>query len=338
MPSSGAPAPRIAALRPLLATEGGRFWLEGGPFAVEGASLPSVTVGQQPARVVFASRTAVAALVPADLGGGPTPVHIAEVPGETAFLQIGQRIATGLHQVDSPAIDDDGHVYLTYSGRRGQQAPVSVYRVAPGGAREIFARGLTNPTSLALDPEGRLYVTSRFDGTVTRFDRDGRSETLATDLGVACGIVVTPDGTLIVGDRGGTLFRVRPDGGTSTLATLPASMAAFHLALAPSGDLFVTAPTLSPRDAVYRIDPAGTVSVVTRAFGRPQGLAFDPQGRLHVVEALAGASGLYRLDTDGTVHLVVAGAGLVGAAFDRRGTLVVASADAAYLFPAGAQS
>ena len=40
-------------------------------------------------------------------------------------------LATGLHQVDNPAFDRDGNLYVTFSGSRGQEAPVSIYVVAP---------------------------------------------------------------------------------------------------------------------------------------------------------------------------------------------------------------
>jgi sugar lactone lactonase YvrE len=175
-------------------------------------------------------------------------------------------------------------------------------------------------------------VSSRFDGTVSRVDPDGRIETVASDLGVACGIAFASDGTLFVGDRTGTIFRVDGDGQTTTFASLPPSIAAFHLAVSPDGLLCATAPTMATRDAVYRIDPTGRVEEVSREFGRPQGLAFDPAGRLFVVEALAGGSGVYRVETGSTPELVLAGVDLIGLAFDPRGGFVVATASTAYRF------
>lgn len=328
-------SPRITALRPRLAVPGGRITVEGGPFGVAHEAIPTVRLGAVAARVQWAARTRIGLIVP-PLDGGDVPIRVEEVPGETAYLHVGTLIATGVHQVDSPAVDGEGAVYLTYSGRRGQQAPVSVYRVAPGGPREVFATGLTNPTSLACGPDGALYVSSRFDGTVFRVDAAGRAETIATELGVACGLAFGPDGTLYVGDRTGTIFRIPPGGEPEPFATLPPSIAAFHLAAAPGGGLYVTGPTLSARDAVYRVSESGAVSVLARTFGRPQGLAVDRAGRLHVVDALAGSSAVYRLDDDGQAEMVVAGADLIGLAFDRSGGAVVATSDSAYRFPPSA--
>src|SRR5262249_39837926 len=157
------------------------------------------------------------------------------------------------------------------------------------------------------------------------------AKAFATELGVACGLAFAPDGTLYVGDRSGTVFRVGRTGRTETFATLPPSVAAFHLALAADGSLYLTGPTLATYDVVYRISPSGAVSTLPQTFGRPQGITFDRSGSLLVVEALAGASGLYRLTESGT-ELVVAGPAPVGVAVDPRGSLVVCSNDSAYRF------
>jgi sugar lactone lactonase YvrE len=186
---------------------------------------------------------------------------------------------------------------------------------------------------MAMGPSGQLYVSSRFEGSVFRVAPDGTAELFATDLGVACGLAFGLDGMLYVGDRLGTIFRVDPDGRAAAWAELPASVAAFHLAMSPHGVLFATAPTLSACDALYEIAPDGTVSTRYARFGRPQGLAFDATGALFVVEALAGGSGLYRVPVQGDPELVLSGPGLVGVAFDLFGATVVASNDTAYRLP-----
>ena len=63
--------------------------------------------------------------LPADVEGGRTPVRIDSVPGETVYLSVGAVWATGLHQVDNPVFDREGNLFVTYSGSRGQEAPVS---------------------------------------------------------------------------------------------------------------------------------------------------------------------------------------------------------------------
>jgi sugar lactone lactonase YvrE len=323
--------PSISSVAPIRAVEGGRVTLRGDGFPVD--TLPDITVGDQPARVLFASSARIVIALPADLEGGSRPIRIDDVVGETVYVSVGATWATGLHQVDNPVFDDDGNLFVTYSGSRGQEAPVSIFRVTRAGTREPFVSGIVNPTSMVIGPDRRLYVSSRFEGAVYRVNGDGTHERIASDLGVACGLAFDAEGVLYVGDRSGTIFRVR-NGTPETFATLPASVAAFHLAISPAGELFVSAPTLASYDHVYRIDREGGVRSLLTPFGRPQGLAFSPtEGVLHVVDALAGGSGLYRLpDLDGEPELVASGSSFIGVAFGPGGELAVASNETAYRF------
>jgi sugar lactone lactonase YvrE len=324
-------SPRVTTLHPLRAIEGGRIDIEGSGFQTGEAYPPEVRVGEARVRLVYASPTRLGVVMPSGLESGRAAVRVADAA--PAFIDVAAPFATGLHQVDNPVFDREGNLYVTFSGTRGQQVPVSIFRVRPNGTRETFSSGIVNPTSMAIDPQSRLYVSSRFEGTVYRVGLDGSAEAFANDLGVACGLAFARDGTLFVGDRSGTIFRVDHHGKATTFASLPASVAAFHLAVGPDEALYVTGPTLSSYDALYRIEVNGEVTTRYAGFGRPQGLAFDTHGTLHVVEALAGVSGLYRVPPTGDPELVLAGAGLVGVAFDPHGGLVVTSNETAYRLP-----
>ncbi len=294
-----------------------------------------MSIGGAPARVLFTAPDRIAVEVPRGVDPGRAPVRAAWSPGATLFVDIGVPLATGLHQVDSPAVDRQGRVYAACSGPRGQETPVSVYRIEVDGGREPFVDGVVNATSLAFSPSGVLHVSSRFDGVVYRVQEDGRREPFVSELGVACGLAFAPDGSLFVGDRTGTVHRVSADGvRTEVFAALPPSVAAYHLAMGPDGLLYVTGPTLATHDAVYRFDASGRREVLDRSFGRPQGLGFDQHGVLHVVEALAGVSAIYRCAAGSPRRAVVAGPGLVGVAFLPTGELVAATADTVYRFPA----
>jgi sugar lactone lactonase YvrE len=319
----------VTAITPVRAVEGGRVTIHGSGFQLD--NLSAVTVAGAPARVSFASPHRLVVAIPADLDAGRAPIRIAGVPGET-YVEIGGEWATGLHQVDNPIFDRDGNLFVTYSGSRGQEAPVSIFRVTPSGTREPFVSGIVNATSMAFGPDGLMYVSSRFDGAVYRVAADGSHEQVAADLGVACGVAFDGDGAMYVGDRSGTIFRIQ-DAQAAPFATVPSSVAAFHLAMSPGGELFVSAPTLGSYDYVYRIDRHGGVRTLATPLGRPQGLAFAPDGTLHVVDALAGASGVYRFASDDRPpEIVVSGAALVGVAFGPGGEMVVASNDTAYRF------
>jgi hypothetical protein len=320
----------ISSVQPLRAVEGGRVTIHGTGFAVD--NLLTIPVGDALARVSFASSSRLVIAIPGELDAGRAPIKIPGAPGETAYISIGTPWATGLHQVDSPVFDEHGNLFVTYSGPRGQEAPVSIFRVTRDGTREPFASGIVNATSMTIGPDRHLYVSSRFEGAVYRVDDAGSHEQVASNLGVACGIAFDQDGRMYVGDRSGTIFRVR-DGRATAFATIPPSVAAFHLAMSSEQELFVTAPTLHAYDYVYRIDRQGQVRTMPSLLGRPQGLAFAPDGTLHVVDALAGASGVYRFtEPDATPELVLSGAALVGIAFGPHGEVVVTSNETAYRF------
>ena len=287
-------------------------------------------VGTHEARVVSASSRLIRFIVPAEAEGGPMPVRVSGLAGDTAELEIGTQLVTGIHQVDSPVYDSEGRLYVTHSGARDTKVPVPLFLVTRDGVREPLPVAIANPTSMAIGPDGDLYVSSRFEGSVYRLTFDRRTEVYATELGVPTGLAFDPDGALYVGDRSGSILRISPSRHVETFASLPASVAAFHLAFGPDGCLYVTAPTLATHDALYRITPDRLVDVVTDRFGRPQGLAFDASGSLFVVDALAGAAGLYRVDVNqrGAVpELVVGAASLVGVAFGPGGEMALAAAD-----------
>ena len=311
------------------AVEGAAVTVRGPHFDVRGAQLPVVEVSGVDARVVMGGTTRLTFIVPGGLARGAQTVSVRGVEGH-AVLHVGTPLATGIHQVDSPAIAANGDVFLTHSGARGQSVPVSLYRVPAGGERQDYLTDIVNATSMAFDASGALHVSSRYDGAVYRVRADRSVESVAADLGVACGIAFGADGTLFVGDRGGTILRVGPSRHVIPFVTLPPSMAAFHLASGPEGLLYVTAPTLGTYDHVYRVDRTGAVTVISSEFGRPQGVAVDDQGDVYVVEALAGRAGVYRVREGQPRELLLTAPALVGLALDPRGGLVVSSNDTAY--------
>src|SRR6202008_2806838 len=112
--------------------------------------------------------------------------------------EVGRRLATNLHPVANPAIDTDGNIYVTYSGRRGQKTPVSIYKVTPKGAVTPFVTEITNATGLAFSMPGVFVVASRYEGDVYRVDPAGRTELFTEGMGIATGIGFDQNGNLYV--------------------------------------------------------------------------------------------------------------------------------------------
>jgi hypothetical protein len=324
-------SPRVVSVEPSWAVAGARVTVHGERLRPAGGGEPAVRVGGIPARIAMSSPARIAIVVPDGALRGRQAVTV-DGAGGSADLDVGTALASGVHQVDSPAFAPDGTLYATFSGPRGQRVPVSVFRVSREGEKSPFLTDIANATSMAFDAGGMLHVTSRLDGCVFKAQHDGTFGAVARDLGVACGIAFGSDGTMFVGDRSGTIFRIGSSAHVVPFASLPPSLAAFHLAMGPDDALFVTAPTMATYDHVYRVDRQGAVTAIASDFGRPQGMAIGEDGALYVVDAVAGGAGLYRVREGAPRTLLLAAPALVGAAIDPGGGLVVASSDTLYRF------
>lgn len=288
------------------------------------------------ARIVGASSERIIVCVPEGIESSRSMVRV-EYGGvsSVAFpVSVGRRFVSEMHIVANPAVDpSDGSVIVTRSGSRGQELPVTLFRVDEDGFVSELPAAVKNPTGIAFDSSGDLYVSNRADGEVYRIGKDGTAALFASGLGVATGIAFDEKNTLYVGDRGGTIYRVSGFGLPEPFATLEPSVAAYHLAFGPDGRLFVTAPGLASNDCVYAIDRAGFEVRYFKGLGRPQGLAFDRQGNLFVAACYKGRRGVVRIGDDGeSCEHYVAGSGVVGLCFDRDGNLLVATNESVYRF------
>jgi sugar lactone lactonase YvrE len=250
-------------------------------------------------------------------------------------VAVGITIAENLHPVANPAIDAAGNTFTTFSGSRGQKAPVSVFKIDRERVVRPFLHDLVNPTGLAFDRAGYLYISSRMEGTVYKVSPDAHREIYAEGMGVATGIAFDSEENLYVGDRTGTVFKISRDRQIFVFATIEPSIAAYHLAFGPDGNLYLTGPTISSFDHVFCISPSGEVTSFYRGLGRPQGLAFDSDGNLYVAASVAGERGIVRITPQAQVERVVSGYGIVGIAFTRQQSMVVATNNSLIELPVG---
>src|ERR1700691_4737713 len=306
--------PRIEGVKPGAALPGGEVGLIGSGFGARNHTRPQVQFGVSEAVVILASEDRLIASVPEGATGGAVRVKMGSIESSPFPIALGTQIADNLHPVGNPAVDSSGNIYVTFSGQRGQKVPVSRYKISSTHVVKPYITELMNPTGLAIDRDGYLFVSCRHEGTNHRVSPDGHAMQWIEGMGVATGLAFDKAGNLYVGDRSGTIFKIGPDREIFVFATLEPSMAAYHLAFSPAGDLFVTGPPTSSFDHVYRINPAGEVSPFFRGLGRPQGIAFDRAGNLYVAASLGGQRGIVRLTPQAQPELVVSGSNIVGLA------------------------
>jgi sugar lactone lactonase YvrE len=322
--------PHIEALVPSAALPGGEVRIIGSGLKPPELGRPRVEIGAIEAPIVVSSDEFVIARVPEGAHSGAVTVAMNGTRSNTAQLKVAVTIAENLHPVTNPALDAEGNIYITFSGSRGQKVPVAIYRVDTSYNVKPFLSEMMNATGIAFDREGQMYVSSRFDGTVYRVAPNGTMSVYAEGMGIATGIAFDGEQNLYVGDRSGTIFKIARDRQIFVYATLEPSVSAYHLAFGADHHLYVTGPTTSSFDAVYRIDPHGDVNIFYRGLGRPQGIAFDTAGNLYVAASLSGRRGIVRITPLGEAALVVAGHNLVGLAFAPGRSAVLATNNAVH--------
>jgi streptogramin lyase/tetratricopeptide (TPR) repeat protein len=142
---------------------------------------------------------------------------------------------------------------------------------------------LNNPTALAFDHSGNLFVADHAAQTIFKVTPDGTRSVFVTGVrlsdgnGLACDaadnlFVLSPSGEYHVG---GTILKFSPDGTRSTFATgvgLP-----YSLAIDPSGNLFVSDWDTG---SIYKFTPKGEKSTFATTEIAAKILACDQAGNL----------------------------------------------------------
>ena len=330
-------AGEILRIDPQFGLAGGEVSIDCANFDTSNPTLCAVWFGEERAPIVALSPNRVLAVVPERRISGSVEVRLecGGLKSEPATMTVGRRLAEDLHPVANPAFDpDDGALFVTRSGSRGEQLAVTLFRIDVNGDVHEFSGDIPNPTGIAFDSSGQMFVSSRMDGTVYRVTPFKEAVPFARNLGVATGIAIDGSDTMYVGDRTGTIYRVSGIGEETVFAQLEPSVSAYHLAIGPDQELYVTGPTVGSFDSVMRIDEKGEVSTFYRGLGRPQGLAFDSAGALLVAASLRGRRGIVRITPDGQhAELFVAGINLVGLALGPTGDLAIVSTDSVYSLP-----
>jgi gluconolactonase len=195
----------------------------------------------------------------------PLSPTFAELIGSDAKLET---VATGFGFTEGPMWDPSGFLYVS------DETLNKIFRVYPDGRKEeVIALG---------DPDGNT------------FDRRQRLIDCASVLRAI--IEVTPDGK----------YKVLADRYEGKRLNSPNDVI-----VGPDGTIYFTDPTLDlvagekqeiPFQGVYRLDDSGTLRLLTRDIGQPNGLAFSPDGKKFYVDDDEKRNiRVYDVATDGTL-------------------------------------
>ena len=208
-----------------------------------------------------------------------------------------QVLAKGYTYTDGPAWSKDG--FLIFSDTPADQ----LLKWIPGQTPAVYRENAGGPAGNAFDSQGRLYTCETRARRVTRTDRKGNIEVLA-DRWEGKRLNAPND---IVVSRSDHAYFTDPAFGSQ----------ADHREL----DFY----------GVYHLPPKGTLEIVAKLDGRPNGIALSPNGHvLYVTDSDSHSVLAYEVDRGGRAtnqRTIVADTGAVpdGIRVDEKGNLYVAA-------------
>jgi sugar lactone lactonase YvrE len=185
-----------------------------------------------------------------------------------------------------------GNLFVSrYMRRTGTE----ILQITSAGVVSVFASQVVNPSGMALDGLGNLFVSSDSNpGIVSKITPNGSVSVFATGLNRPDGLAFGPDGALFIGDRGTNRVMRVPAGGGQATAFVTGLQNPMAIAFDRTGRLFVTNSDVG---AIVTVDIAGNLSPFVNGLNLPVGMAFDQDNRLFIADYLAGQ--ILRVD-DGT--------------------------------------
>ena len=124
--------PTLTAIHPEAALPGGELTVTGTGLAPSPGAALFAEISGVPALVTLARPTRATLRIPEGTLPGELVVANGADVSNPLPVQIAIPLAENLHPVANPAVDSLGNVYATLSGNRGDQTPVSVFRITPG--------------------------------------------------------------------------------------------------------------------------------------------------------------------------------------------------------------
>jgi sugar lactone lactonase YvrE len=190
-------------------------------------------------------------------------------------------------------------------------------------------QGVGRPDDLAFDKNGRLLFSDAHNGTISRLNTDGSVTVLVSGLAAPEGIVVLPDGTMIIAEQGPNRILALAPGASSprVLRQLPGTPSSASckdgvdgLAFDPRTNSIIVPD--SPIGTVYSMSLDGkTLTLLASGITRPVGAAVDATGNIYLADECGGA--LWHLSPSGKLTRIGGFGMLDDVVIDAAGNILV---------------
>lgn len=181
----------------------------------------------------------------------------------------------------SLAFDRDGRlIVLDYASPEVQQRSETPL---PHNFDRLGGSIYHGPVVVRLDPREDVPLPRRLDLIVPILPAHSVHPIGVEPLFRFISVTTTASGAVVLLDSTGALLVLEPDGLLRHLARLPSGhYHRTHMAMGPDGSVFVSSGFQIRQ--IFRVSPAGVITVVARNLGDPEGIAVDDAGDLYVAE------------------------------------------------------
>jgi hypothetical protein len=327
--SGGGTAPAaITSINPTHGPGGTMVTITGSGFNPT-TSGNSVAFNDAPATVSSATAIQLVVVVPKLAGTGKVTVMANGSTGtgpvytyDTSYSNTV--FATGFVDAQCVALDSSGNLYVTNYGNG------TVSKVTSSGVVSTIISGMHLPRGVAVDAQGNLYVANSVNGSFCYFEKinpQGVIDTLASVPSEVSALTLDGAGNMYATAVGAetVVYRISPQGDTTTLASNPGGVVGAGIAIDPLGNLFVASYTNSGN--IFEIG-SNDIETPLSLIGQPVsfyavGVATAGVGNLYVTGFLN--NGIYKISNNSQVDSIGTLFYPAGIVADKTGNLFVLS-------------
>ena len=252
-----------------------------GPLPIDAARVPHVVIpfAEERRKTVFGS-------LAVDPASGD--LFLGEENGNRIYrLRVDHRLQTmavGLnHLLGGTSLTVDGRGRLIFLDYESPETHLRSETPLPPSLSWLVEEGYRGPLVFRIDPREDRPLPRRADLLSPILPRSETARVGREPMWRLIGVTATPGEDLVFLSSVGEVFRLGPDGELRLVVRLPAGH--YHrtnLTAGPDGSIFVCAGYQIRQ--IFRISPAGKVSIVASELSDPGGIVLDATGALYVPE------------------------------------------------------